>query len=218
MFGLPDITALLVRLPPLFFALTIHEFAHGYVAYLCGDATAKVNGRLTLNPLAHLDPVGTLCILFAPIGWARPVPVNPANFRHPRRDDILVSLAGVGANLATAVAAAVLLRLALLAGLRPAAAGDTVAVLWVMVETLCLISIGLMIFNLIPVPPLDGSHVLRELLPRNAAMAYAQMAPYAPLILIALVFTGVLSVILGPPLFFLVRVLLGNALIFPFPF
>ena len=101
----------LVRVPPLLFALSIHEFAHAWAAYLCGDTTAKDRGRLTLDPLAHLDLMGSLCMLLVGFGWAKPVPINPYNFRHPRRDDIFVSLAGVAANLATALTVALLLRL-----------------------------------------------------------------------------------------------------------
>lgn len=218
LFAFPSLQELLLRIPPLLFALTIHEFAHGYVAYLCGDRTAELNGRLTFNPLAHLDPFGTLMILFGPIGWAKPVPVNPANFRYPRRDDIFVSLAGVTANLATAVAVGVALRLVMGLGFEPGAASRPVQVLWTMGQTLCLISIGLMLFNLLPVPPLDGSHVLRALLPARAAMAYSRIMPFGHFVLIALVCTRALSYVIGPPLTYLVVFILGNALIFPFPF
>jgi Zn-dependent protease len=205
-----DLYSLLLRVPPLLFALTIHEFAHAGSAYLCGDPTAKDQGRLTLHPLVHLDPIGTLCLLFAPFGWARPVPVNPLNFRHPRRDDILVSLAGVAANLATALLVAVALRLALQLDVDPLGSQAAKAA-WTMAQLLVVISLGLMLFNLIPVPPLDGSHVLKNLLPRDAAVAYERSAPITSILFLMLILTGAFGTILGRPLFALVRLLLGPA-------
>lgn len=208
--SLPKLQELLLRVPPVLFALTVHEFAHGYAALLCGDQTAKLNGRLTFNPISHLDPIGTLCLMLAPIGWAKPVPVNPYNYRHPRRDDILVSLAGVAANLATAVAVAVVLRLALQMGLHPGVSRP-VAVAWLMASLLVQISIGLMLFNLLPVPPLDGSHVVRNLLPYHAAVAYQRVAPVASILFLVLIFTGVFGLFLWPPLNYIVGLLLGPA-------
>lgn len=208
MFESFDLVEWLIRIPPLLFALTIHEFAHALAAYLCGDDTARRNGRLTLDPLAHLDPIGTICLLFpgSVFGWAKPVPVNPAYFRHPRRDDILVSIAGVAANLATAIVAAIALRLAVHPGVAPGGLERTVLR---MLFLLCVMSIGLMLFNLIPVPPLDGSHVLRNLLPYEAARAYDRLAPFAPFLLLMLVFTRATEVILFWPLFRILGALLG---------
>lgn len=206
----PSLNELLIRIPPVLFALTIHEFAHGYVAHLCGDDTAKMRGRLTFNPLAHLDPIGTLCLMFGPLGWAKPVPVNPYNFRHLRRDDILVSLAGVAANLATAVAVAIVMRLALQSGFDYGGSRPAV-VLWLMGHLLVRISIGLMIFNLIPLPPLDGSHVLRHMLPYHIASAYERAAPILSIAFLVLIFTGVLGTVLFPPVDSLVHFLLGPA-------
>jgi len=213
LFELPNLHAMLIRVPGVLFALTIHEFAHGYVAYLCGDDTARLNGRLTFNPVAHLDPIGTLCMIFARFGWAKPVPVNPFNLRNRRRDDIFVSLAGVTANFATAVAVAMILRLVLKLGFNPITATRPTLIAWKMAQELCLVSIGLMLFNLIPLPPLDGSHVLRELLPEGAARAYIRIAPYAPIILIAMVFTGAIRFVLFWPFFYIVDLLLGDVLI-----
>lgn len=202
-----DLNFLLVRVPPLLFALTIHEFAHAWSAYLCGDSTAKDRGRMTLDPFAHLDLMGSLCMLFVGFGWAKPVPVNPYNFRHPRRDDIFVSLAGVAANLATALTVALLMRLTLHLGFWQTSAGLTV---WRMLATLLLFSLALMLFNLIPIPPLDGSHVLKNLLPRGAAAAYERLYRYAPFLLIILVFSGGVGYIIGWPLFRILHVLLGT--------
>ena len=204
-----DIVAWLVRIPPLIFALTVHEFAHALAAYHCGDDTARLNGRLTLDPLAHLDPIGTICLLFSFFGWAKPVPVNPANFHHPRRDDILVSVAGVATNLATAVAVGLVLRFTYGWGVWQTQGG---AIAWSMLLLLCQISVGLMLFNLIPIPPLDGSHVLRQLLPYEAARAYDRLAPMAPFLLIVLVISDGMSLLLRWPFYWILHLLLGNAL------
>ncbi len=204
-----DLQEMLLRVPPLLFALTVHEFAHAWVAYLCGDPTAKRLGRLTFNPIAHLDPLGTICLLFAPFGWAKPVPVNSYNFRHPRRDDILVSVAGVGANLATAIILAIVFRIADYMGFNPGAS-QAMAYLWVMLHLLLVMSVGLFLFNLIPVPPLDGSHVVRNLLPWDKAEAYDRAAPIATVVFFILVVTGAVGVVLWPALDFIVsKLLLG---------
>jgi len=211
-----NLVELALRIPPLLFAITIHEFAHAWMAYRCGDATAKNMGRLTLNPLAHLDPMGTLCMFlsqmgYAMIGWAKPVPVNHFNFRNPRRDDILVSLAGVAANMATALTVAVLLRVTLGMGLwdsRPA------LIVWNMAIMLCYTSIALTIFNLIPIPPLDGSHVLSQLLPYEAARNYDRLQPYGYFILFLLVVTGVVGLVLWWPVTHIAQALLGPANIY----
>ncbi|HUT33815.1 MAG TPA: site-2 protease family protein [Planctomycetota bacterium] len=204
-----DLMEMLLRVPPLLLALTVHEFAHAWMAWRCGDPTAKNLGRLTFNPLVHLDPIGALCLLFGPFGWAKPVPVNPYNFRNPRRDDILVSLAGVAANLLTAIALALLIRLAGHLGFNPLTS-RVVWTLWLMVHVLLLMSLGLFLFNLIPVPPLDGSHVLRNLLPRDMAIAYERAAPIASVIFLILIVSGGMNPILGPPHAFLVHLLLGT--------
>jgi len=139
------------------------------------------------------------------------VPVNPLNFRHPRRDDIIVSLAGVATNLATAVAAALVLRLALGMGFNPYG-GRSLLIAWWMVQELCILSVGLTLFNLIPLPPLDGSHVLKNLLPYHAAASYERMAPFASMLFLVLVLSGAAGYILGPPLVRIVVFLLGPAL------
>ena len=145
--------------------LTFHEFAHAWVALKCGDDTAKLQGRVSLNPVVHIDPIGTvllpLLMIFLPtgvirfmIGWAKPVPVNPYNLQNPRMDDILISMAGPAMNLILAVGLVGLARVGLIAHLEPVA-----TVCWQFAS----LSLLLCFFNLIPIPPLDGSHVLRNL-------------------------------------------------------
>lgn len=182
----------------LAFSVIVHEIAHGYVAYRLGDPTAYMMKRLTFNPINHIDPVGSilmpLLMLMTPhssflLAWAKPVPVNPGYFRHPRRDDILVSIAGVTVNMVLAVVAAIALRLL------PLPQNEGLATL---LYLLCSINVGLAVFNMVPIPPLDGSHVLASLLSPQAARAYGQVAEYGFLIIIVLSGTGVLNSVIGP--------------------
>ena len=180
------ITGLILRLPVILFSLTVHEFMHAWAAWKCGDDTARLAGRMTLNPLVHLDPIGTICLLIGPIGWAKPVPVDRGNFSYEtaRRDDILVSVAGVAANFALGVVSALVLRFF------GGAILDIPQVGWILYEMVfwgSLINFGLAIFNLLPIPPLDGSHVLRELLPLNAAVRFHELGRYGPFLLLAFV-------------------------------
>jgi len=180
-----DPRELVLRLPVVFFSLTIHEFMHAWTAWKCGDDTALRLGRVSLNPLRHLDPIGTLCLIFAPIGWAKPVPVNPYNFNKPRRDEILVSGAGVAANLSLAVILAVGMRLMLTMGYFPES--EVAKIVLMMALQAIIINFGLFIFNLLPIAPLDGSHILGELLPAEAKMRFAQISQYGVLILIGFI-------------------------------
>lgn len=163
-FQLP-LSSVVILLPLLLFSLVIHEFAHARTAWNFGDGTAKALGRMTLNPLVHIDPIGALALLFVGFGWAKPVPVNPFNL-HPRRlGDIAVSLAGPASNLMIAILSLLLLRgwVALDSHLSiPDNVFDTVVKV---LSFLAIINIGLFAFNLIPLFPLDGHHILRELLP-----------------------------------------------------
>jgi Zn-dependent protease len=193
---------------PLLFAMVLHEYAHGWMAEKCGDPTAKLQGRLTMNPLAHIDMLGTIILplicLILPgsflLGWAKPVPIDPRNMHKPRRDMALVAAAGPGMNLALAVASALLLALLLTleptlslkqtAGssppsnlvttmfLRPIAAMALYSV---------MINVFLALFNLIPIPPLDGGRILTCLLPAKPAMALARLEPYGMMILVGLI-------------------------------
>ena len=193
---------------PLLFAMVLHEYAHGWVADKCGDPTAKMQGRLTMNPLAHIDPFGTIIVplicLMLPgsflLGWAKPVPVDPRNLREPRRDMALVAAAGPGMNFALAVASAALLSLllsmepSLLAGDPRHAGGEAdaslaaIVLLPVAVMALysVLVNVFLGMFNLMPIPPLDGGRILLSLLPPRPALALARLEPYGMMILVGL--------------------------------
>ncbi|WP_420209322.1 site-2 protease family protein [Candidatus Electronema sp. JC] len=195
--------------PPFLFALTLHELAHGYAALRLGDPTAKNEGRLTLNPLSHLDPFGTIAFFLISIGWAKPVPVNPAYFRNPSKGMLAVALAGPGANLLLALASALAVKLLLLL---PPASPWLISLLVPAVNMAAAsvwINIMLMVFNCLPIPPLDGSKVLMGLLPPDAALRYARMEPYGFLLVLLLSYTGVLGGIIGPATRFANGLLLG---------
>ena len=187
-----NIMHIIAGLPGLLIAMVIHEYAHAQVAVWLGDFTPRLMGRLTLNPKAHIDPIGMLMLFLVHFGWAKPVMINPRNFKNPKRDDILVSLAGPAANFITAFLAL----LALLIYNRMG--GDMTAGVYLVFQMIIEYNIGFGIFNLIPLPPLDGSHVLMQLLPRDMAYKLAGLERYSFLILIVLLMTPVLSMILIP--------------------
>lgn len=191
MLGLPSLEELLLGLPAVLWAITFHEFCHGYVAYLLGDPTAQRQGRLTLNPLAHFDPLGALMLLLFRFGWAKPVPIDTRYFRHPRRDLILVSLAGAAGNIVTAVVAGKLLQWF------PGFFGGNQALFNFML-ILIFMNLGLAVFNLLPIPPLDGSRVLYVLLPPRMMEAYFWLERYGMWILLGLVMFNILPAVTGP--------------------
>jgi Zn-dependent protease len=173
-------------LPAIVLGLTFHEYAHGLAAYKLGDNTARSQGRLTINPAAHVDPVGLILLFLAGFGWAKPVPINPLNFKGDmRRGVLLVSLAGPATNLLLAIAAAIIW--GALAGLKLPYFND---IMMYMIQ----INVVLAIFNLIPVPPLDGSKILAGILPGRQEWLY-KMEAYGMIILIVLIFTGAISFI-----------------------
>jgi Zn-dependent protease len=174
---------LLIALP-LLYSIILHELAHGWVAYRLGDPTAKQRGRLSLNPLKHLDPVGTIMLFAFGFGWAKPVPVNFGLLRHRRRDMILVSAAGVTANMLLAFLAFFLDRL-----LTPPPEGMLAALLYPMAQ----INIILAAFNLIPLPPLDGSKILLAFAPSKVQNLLLRIEPYGFFIIIGLLYTGALN-------------------------
>ena len=169
---------------PLLYSVILHELAHGWVAWRMGDPTAKMMGRLSFNPLRHLDPVGTLMLFFVGFGWARPVPVNFENLRGTRRELILVSSAGIIVNTILAFLSILLLRL-----LAPAEQSMFGTALFFMAQ----INIILVAFNLIPIPPLDGSKILMGFLPDRLQYPLARLEPYGFLIIIGLLFFGILD-------------------------
>ncbi len=177
----------LLSTPAILFGLTVHEFSHGWVAARLGDPTARMMGRLTLNPLKHLDPIGTIALFLFRFGWAKPVPINPANFRHPTRDMAISSLAGPGANLVTAAVAGIIMRVLLMFGI----SGFPLIV----VQYFVLFNLILCFFNLIPIPPLDGSRLVYYFLSDrpNLAAGYARLERYGFMILLAIIFIGNLT-------------------------
>lgn len=204
---------------PVLFAITLHEVAHGWVARRFGDPTAMMLGRLTVNPIKHIDIVGTIIVPVLLLvlhtgfifGWAKPVPISPRNFKNPRRDMAVVAAAGPVCNLVMAVIWALIARLAVallheFPWIVPLAYMGLAGV---------LINVALFIFNLIPIPPLDGGRVLVGILPRNLANKvdgierYGSFIPLVALMLIFFIFPGILTAILGPPLNWISGLLLG---------
>ncbi len=188
-----NILSLILSIPGLLIALTFHEFAHGYAAYRMGDNTARYSGRLSLNPLDHLDIWGTLCLLFFHFGWAKPVPINPANFRDQKKGIIIVSLAGPFANFLLAFVCAVVCKILV----RFTAASEIAVFFYQVFLYAEVMNVGLMVFNLIPIPPLDGSKVLMEFLPPRARYEMYRIERYSGIVLLILVWTRVLTPILG---------------------
>lgn len=179
---------LLVSIPGMLLCLSVHEASHGWAAYALGDPTAKNAGRLTLDPVRHLDPLGVICLLFFHVGWAKPVPVNPRYFKHPRRDMALVSLAGPLSNFVLALVA-----LFLYHPLRMSSS-NIVATIALMLYMTAVMSIGLGVFNLIPVPPLDGSKILFSFLPYRIEQKVTQYQQFIQFGLFALLVIGVLDI------------------------
>ncbi len=190
------IQQIIILAPPFLFALTIHEYSHGMVAYRLGDPTARDLGRLTLNPLKHLDPLGVLAFIIMKIGWAKPVPVNPRYFKNPLKDMIWVALAGPAANIMTAIASSLLAQLLLVfAAFIPT---GIIHPLFQMLGASIWINIILAVFNLLPIPPLDGSKVLMGILPPRQAALFARLEPFGFLILLALFYTGIIQKVIMP--------------------
>ncbi len=182
---------MIFAIPALLIALTVHEYAHARVAVHLGDPTPRYAGRLTLNPIPHLDPIGLIMLWLFRFGWAKPVPINPYNISNGRWGLLAVSLAGPGANIAAAFAVALLY-----GALRKM--GINNYELMAVISLTYQYNLVLAVFNLIPLPPLDGSQIVSSLLPGRQAEIFERIAPYSPFILMALVYLGVVGKVIGP--------------------
>lgn len=197
-------TSFIISAISLIIAITIHEFAHAFVADRLGDPTPRSQNRLTLNPLKHLDPLGTLMLIFFRFGWGKPVQIDPYNLRHPRRDELLISLAGPVSNLILASILALSIRII----------PQNDISLAIIVSTIQF-NIILAVFNLLPIPPLDGSKILINALPQNKSHEWEQaLRQYGPIILLVAVFLrlpggqSIISLVISPVISFILRILL----------
>lgn len=201
-----NLSELIIIVPVLLFSLTIHEYSHGKAALSLGDPTAKNAGRLTINPLSHLDPIGAICLFLFHFGWAKPVPVDTRYFSNPKRDIIIMALSGPLSNFAAAMSAGLFYRFLPL----------EIALYKLFLLYMVIFNVALGLFNLLPIPPLDGSHVMENLLPHSAAVRYRQFRRHAPLILIGVLLAdrflhlGILGKMLNYPITFLVKALIGS--------
>ena len=206
------IEILAILLPVLLFSLCFHEFSHAFIAYICGDKTAYYKGRLTLNPMAHLDPIGTLMILFVGFGWAKPVPVNPLNLNNRNLDIIKVAIAGPASNLLLAFISGFILRLSF-SGTFVLDGDINKILIW-----FTYINIMLAVFNLLPIAPLDGSQVFGSLISKKNPELAWKLQVNGPKILLGLILIGLLTkvsiiyIILSPFIKFFLYIFIGNTL------
>ena len=184
-----DFQIILLLIPPILLALTFHEFAHGWMAYRLGDPTAKMAGRLTMNPLVHLDPIGTLMLFLVRFGWARPVPVNPSYFSNPKKDMLVVSVAGPAANIILALISGIFIRF-MSANMLAFLPNFIEGIIFVMLRLSLQINLALAIFNILPIAPLDGSKILYGLLPPRYEYLIQPIEQYGPFVLIGLIIFG----------------------------
>lgn len=192
---------LLISIPAVLLCLSVHEAAHGFAANALGDPTAKNAGRMTLDPIHHLDPIGTICLLLFHVGWAKPVPVDVRYFKKPRRDIALVSLAGPLSNFLLALIALFLQRIFM------SGSSTILLAIGLFCYSTAVMSIGLGVFNLIPVPPLDGSKILFSFLPYQAELKFARYQQYIQFGMLILLFLGVLDTPINIAINFVYRIL-----------
>lgn len=202
MIELSTIQKIIVCVPPILLAITLHEVAHGWMAKLCGDRTAEMMGRLSLNPIKHIDPIGTILlpafVAFTTgfiFGWAKPVPVSFNQLRNPKKDMAKVALAGPGANLVMMILWVLLLKISLI---MPASMEWFITPIKFMAAMGVYINCILMVLNLLPIPPLDGSRILASYLPNSLAYKFSLLERYGLIILVALMYFGVLGKVLLP--------------------
>lgn len=200
LFGI-DFMEMLYRLPAVFIGFSFHEFAHALVAYRMGDDTAKNNGRLTLDPIAHIDPIGILMLIVFKFGWAKPVPINPGNFKKRKQGIILVSLAGPMMNFIVAIISLLMYVLVYFKFGIQNIIFDRIMI------NIYFINIGLGIFNLIPLPPLDGSKILAGILPVRLEYKFYQYEQYSYILLLILIFTNAIDYILSPMFFYAQKII-----------
>ncbi len=185
-----------IMAPPFLLAITFHEFCHGYVAWRLGDPTAQNAGRLTMNPLKHLDPLGVLAFIVMRIGWAKPVPVNASYFRNPVKDMMWVAAAGPAANLALALVSAVAMKFLVMT--ESFVPNGVLVPLYNMVAVSIWFNLVLCFFNLLPIPPLDGSRIITHFLPIRGAMLFHRLEPFGFILLLVLFYTGVIPKLIMP--------------------
>jgi len=213
-----DPRVVIVMAAPFFLAITCHEVAHGYVASLLGDPTAKLRGRLTLNPIKHFDLMGSLAFIMTALlpggfifGWAKPVPVDPRYFKNPRRDMMLVAAAGPAVNIVLAVLFSFAYKALVAYAMQDVAASQASMIippLISMLEAGVVINLILCVFNLLPLPPLDGSNIVAGFLSPRAADSFMRFGRWGFLIIIALAIFGVLGYVIGPPMRYLYGLLI----------
>ena len=191
MFGF-NFEEMLLGIPGLIIAMTFHEYAHARAAVSLGDFTPRLMGRLTLDPRAHIDPIGLIMLFLVRFGWAKPVMVNPSNFRQPKRDDILVSVAGPAMNLLLGFLAFYIILFIRTHNV------DVSSITYGIIQMIFVYNVNFAIFNMLPIPPLDGSHILRNLLPPDLAYRYQALERYSILIMIVFIATPVLGIVLMP--------------------
>ncbi len=211
---MPDfnLQKIIMMVIPVILALTVHEFAHALAAHRLGDNTARNEGRLTMNPLAHLDPIGTVMLFFSGLfGWAKPVPFNPGNFKNPVRDTTLVALAGPASNFLTAIALFALFKLCLFVGVfrwLPVSPETLVNIISIFTMSI-MVNISIAIFNLLPIPPLDGFKVISYFLPHRWVVAAYQNQTILMVIMLVLILTGAMSKIILPVISLVYYLLMG---------